>query len=160
MKKKFIPGLLLMAVTAGGFSTLTSCKDTDEDLRTELMGQQANLQAALDALKSQLEDCKNNCNTSITDIKNRLQALEGNEHHTETEIKGWITELTKDYATQSALEDLIKRVEELEKQEPGVKEQFTAEQVATLMTLITNAEAINGLIGENGTVANLADEIE
>ncbi|WP_300804616.1 hypothetical protein, partial [uncultured Duncaniella sp.] len=153
-------GLLLMAVTAGGFSTLTSCKDTDEDLRTELMGQQANLQAALDALKSQLEDCKNNCNTSITDIKNRLQALEGNEHHTETEIKGWITELTNKYATQEALNKLIERVEALENQEPGVKEQFTAEQVATLMTLITNAEAINGLIGENGTVANLADEIE
>ena len=43
MKKKFISGLLLMALTAGGFSTFTSCKDTDEDLRSELQEQYGDL---------------------------------------------------------------------------------------------------------------------
>ena len=61
MKKKFIPGLLLLALTAGGFSTFTSCKDTDEDLYTNLRGEQVSLQAALDALKEQLANCGTNC---------------------------------------------------------------------------------------------------
>lgn len=47
MKKKFIPGLLLLALTAGGFSTFTSCKDTDEDLYAELRGDQLTLKAEL-----------------------------------------------------------------------------------------------------------------
>lgn len=47
MKKKFIPGLLLLALTAGGFSTFTSCKDTDEDLYTNLRGEQLTLKADL-----------------------------------------------------------------------------------------------------------------
>lgn len=156
MKKKFIPGLLLMAVTAGGFSTLTSCKDTDEDLRTELMGQQANLQAALDALKNQIADCKNNCSTEISDIKNRLTSLEGNEHHTETEIKGWITQLTNQYATQQALNDLADRVAALEAKN---NDQFTPEQVATLMTLIANAQELNQLLTTVNGEGGLSDQI-
>lgn len=47
MKKKFIPGLLLLALTAGGFSTFTSCKDTDEDQYVELRGDLVTLKADL-----------------------------------------------------------------------------------------------------------------
>lgn len=47
MKKKFVTGLLLLAVTAGGVSTFTSCKDTNEDLYAELRGENATLRADL-----------------------------------------------------------------------------------------------------------------
>ncbi|MDE5672664.1 MAG: hypothetical protein K2I02_04860, partial [Duncaniella sp.] len=156
MKKKFIPGLLLLALTAGGFSTFTSCKDTDEDLYTNLRGEQVSLQAALDALKDKLANCSSNCQSEIQ----RLEALiNGKPHYTESEIKGWITELTNQYATQDALTQLANRVAALEGKEPGGNDQFKPEDVATLTDLIAIANQLKALVGENGTIANLSTEI-
>ncbi|WP_297065819.1 hypothetical protein [uncultured Duncaniella sp.] len=156
MKKKFIPGLLLLALTAGGFSTFTSCKDTDEDLYTNLRGEQVSLQAALDALKDKLTNCSSNCQSEIQ----RLEALiNGKPHYTESEIKGWITELTNQYATQDALTQLANRVAALEGKEPGGNDQFKPEDVATLTDLIAIANQLKALVGENGTIANLSTEI-
>lgn len=156
MKKKFIPGLLLLALTAGGFSTFTSCKDTDEDLYTNLRGEQVSLQAALDALKDKLANCSSNCQSEIQ----RLEALiNGKPHYTESEIKGWITELTNQYATQDALKQLADRVAALEGKEPGGNDQFKPEDVATLTDLIAIANQLKALVGENGTIANLSTEI-
>lgn len=156
MKKKFIPGLLLLALTAGGFSTFTSCKDTDEDLYTNLRGEQVSLQAALDALKDKLTNCSSNCQSEIQ----RLEALiNGKPHYTESEIKGWITELTNQYATQDALTQLADRVAALEGKEPGGNDQFKPEDVATLTDLIAIANQLKALVGENGTIANLSTEI-
>ncbi|MDE5666568.1 MAG: hypothetical protein K2I31_11660, partial [Duncaniella sp.] len=157
MKKKFIPGLLLLALTAGGFSTFTSCKDTDEDLYTNLRGEQVSLQAALDALKDKLANCSSNCQSEIQ----RLEALiNGKPHYTESEIKGWITELTNQYATQDALTQLANRVAALEGKEPGGNDQFKPEDVATLTDLIAIANQLQALVGENGTIANLSTEIK
>ncbi|MDE5960763.1 MAG: hypothetical protein K2H08_03475 [Duncaniella sp.] len=157
MKKKFIPGLLLLALTAGGFSTFTSCKDTDEDLYTNLRGEQVSLQAALDALKDKLANCSSNCQSEIQ----RLEALiNGKPHYTESEIKGWITELTNQYATQDALTQLADRVAALEGKEPGGNDQFKPEDVATLTDLIAIANQLQALVGENGTIANLSTEIK
>lgn len=158
MKKKFIPGLLLLALTAGGFSTFTSCKDTDEDLYTNLRGEQVSLQAALDALKEQLANCGTNCQKEIQ----RLEALINEKpHFTESEIKGWITQLTNGYATQATVDGLIQRIEALENKTPGGNEQFDAAQVATLMDLISKAESLNQLLntinGEGGVLADITE---
>lgn len=158
MKKKFIPGLLLLALTAGGFSTFTSCKDTDEDLYTNLRGEQVSLQAALDALKEQLTNCGTNCQKEIQ----RLEALINEKpHFTESEIKGWITQLTNGYATQATVDGLIQRIEALENKTPGGNEQFDAAQVATLMDLISKAESLNQLLntinGEGGVLADITE---
>lgn len=158
MKKKFIPGLLLLALTAGGFSTFTSCKDTDEDLYTNLRGEQVSLQAALDALKDKLANCSSNCQSEIQ----RLEALINEKpHFTESEIKGWITQLTNGYATQATVDGLIQRIEALENKTPGGNEQFDAAQVATLMDLISKAESLNQLLntinGEGGVLADITE---
>ena len=131
-----------MAVTAGGFSTLTSCKDTDEDLRTELMGQQANLQAALDALNQKLSDCSTKCADEIVRLENLIKSQ---PHYTENEIKGWITDLTSQYATQESLNALEKRVKALEEKDFN---QFTPEQVAEILALLTTVNGEGGLVDE------------
>lgn len=157
MKKKFIPGLLLLALTAGGFSTFTSCKDTDEDLYTNLRGEQVSLQAALDALKEQLANCGTNCQNEIKRLEDLINSKPG---YTESEIKGWITVLTNQYATQEALKQLADRVAALEGKEPGGNDQFKPEDVTTLTDLIAIADQLKALVGENGTVNTLSTEIE
>lgn len=157
MKKKFIPGLLLLALTAGGFSTFTSCKDTDEDLYTNLRGEQVSLQAALDALKEQLANCGTNCQNEIKRLEDLINSKPG---YTESEIKGWITDLTNQYATQEALKKLSDRVADLEGKEPGGNDQFKPEDVTTLTDLIAIADQLKALVGENGTVNTLSTEIE
>lgn len=157
MKKKFIPGLLLLALTAGGFSTFTSCKDTDEDLYTNLRGEQVSLQAALDALKEQLANCGTNCQNEIKRLEDLINSKPG---YTESEIKGWITDLTNQYATQEALKQLDDRVAALEGKEPGGNDQFKPEDVTTLTDLIAIADQLKALVGENGTVNTLSTEIE
>ncbi|WP_289869886.1 hypothetical protein [uncultured Duncaniella sp.] len=157
MKKKFIPGLLLLALTAGGFSTFTSCKDTDEDLYTNLRGEQVSLQAALDALKEQLANCGTNCQNEIKRLEDLINGKPG---YTESEIKGWITDLTNQYATQEALKQLADRVAALEGKEPGGNDQFKPEDVITLTDLIAIADQLKALVGENGTVNTLSTEIE
>lgn len=157
MKKKFIPGLLLLALTAGGFSTFTSCKDTDEDLYINLRGEQVSLQAALDALKEQLANCGTNCQNEIKRLEDLINGKPG---YTESEIKGWITDLTNQYATQEALKQLADRVAALEGKEPGGNDQFKPEDVTTLTDLIAIADQLKDLVGENGTVNTLSTEIE
>lgn len=157
MKKKFIPGLLLLALTAGGFSTFTSCKDTDEDLYTNLRGEQVSLQAALDALKEQLANCGTNCQNEIKRLEDLINSKPG---YTESEIRGWITDLTNQYATQEALKQLADRVAALEGKEPGGNDQFKPEDVTTLTDLIAIADQLKALVGENGTVNTLSTEIE
>ncbi len=157
MKKKFIPGLLLLALTAGGFSTFTSCKDTDEDLYTNLRGEQVSLQAALDALKEQLANCGTNCQNEIKRLEDLINSKPG---YTESEIKGWITDLTNQYATQEALKQLADRVAALDGKEPGGNDQFKPEDVTTLTDLIAIADQLKALVGENGTVNTLSTEIE
>lgn len=157
MKKKFIPGLLLLALTAGGFSTFTSCKDTDEDLYTNLRGEQVSLQAALEALKERLANCGTNCQNEIKRLEDLINSKPG---YTESEIKGWITDLTNQYATQEALKQLSDRVADLEGKEPGGNDQFKPEDVTTLTDLIAIADQLKALVGENGTVNTLSTEIE
>lgn len=157
MKKKFIPCLLLLALTAGGFSTFTSCKDTDEDLYINLRGEQVSLQAALDALKEQLANCGTNCQNEIKRLEDLINGKPG---YTESEIKGWITDLTNQYATQEALKQLADRVAALEGKEPGGNDQFKPEDVTTLTDLIAIADQLKALVGENGTVNTLSTEIE
>ena len=157
MKKKFIPGLLLLALTAGGFSTFTSCKDTDEDLYIGLRGEQVSLQAALDALKEQLANCGTNCQNEIKRLEDLINGKPG---YTESEIKGWIAELTNQYATQATVNGLISRIEALENRQPGGSDQFKPEDVTTLTDLIAIADQLKALVGENGTVNTLSTEIE
>lgn len=134
MKKKFITGLLLMAVTATGFSTFTSCKDTDDDQFTEIRGDQATLKAALDKLRADLEANKCTCADKLI---------------TEAQVKQWINDQTKNLATQAAL-DLVNA--EITKIKGNGVVDLTKEQVQNLVSLAAQAQTLLGL---SGSVADL-----
>ena len=132
-------------------------KDTDEDLYIGLRGEQVSLQAALDALKEQLANCGTNCQNEIKRLEDLINGKPG---YTESEIKGWIAELTNQYATQATVNGLISRIEALENRQPGGSDQFKPEDVTTLTDLIAIADQLKALVGENGTVNTLSTEIE
>ena len=89
MKKNFINGLILMAlfVAAG---TMTSCKDTYQDLRTEmqsqidyqatvgetLKSQVATLTTELENLKALQQDCKSTCTAKFDELNDKVAALQ------------------------------------------------------------------------------------
>lgn len=127
MKKKFITGLLLLAVTATGFSTFTSCKDTDDDQFNELRGDQATLKAALDKLRADLEANKCTCADKLL---------------TEAQVKQWINDQTKDLATKAAL-DLIDK--EVQKLTGNGLVNLTQDQVQNLVSLAAQAQTLLGL---------------
>lgn len=84
MNRKFINGLLLLAVTTAGCGTFTSCKDTDDDLKAEVAKSNADLQTKLDELSStvaQLKDaqdaCKTECAGKIADLLSKILKVEG-----------------------------------------------------------------------------------
>lgn len=79
MNKKFTKVLLMMAVAIGGCLSVTSCKDTDDDLRVEWSEADADLQqkvnqlsSELEALKSATDACKAECQQKIADLLSKL----------------------------------------------------------------------------------------
>ncbi len=164
MKKQFITGALLLAVTAGGFSTFTSCKDTDEDLYQEVNSKQVALQAALKALQDKLSTCQSNCSGEITRLE---QLIESKDHYTKEQIEGFIA----DYLSQKNVltnittilnvlngvdgsKGLIDRVADLEN-----AKKLTEQQINDVLDLIALKSQIQGLFGADGTIAGLEESI-
>lgn len=135
MKKKFITGLLLLAVTATGFSTFTSCKDTDDDMWVTVEADQARLKALLEQLRQDLEANKCTCADKLL---------------TEAQVKQWINDQTKNLATKDAL-GVVER--EMAKLTGNGVVNLTQEQVQNLVSLAAQAQTLLGL---NNTVTDLS----
>ncbi|MDE5555587.1 MAG: hypothetical protein K2J10_10460, partial [Muribaculaceae bacterium] len=208
MKKQFITGVLLLAVTAFGFSTFTSCKDTDEDLYNGLQSEQvklkASMEATLKALQEQLDklkDCPTNCQAKIDSLKQELTELinkktdydsEDADKQIKDSIDSIMSELEKLYLTKSAfeevlngdngiysrinainealntqggtLESVLARIEALEnKKDPTIPDpadpQFTDDEVKSLLEIIALQAQLEGLFGENGTLAGITSTL-
>lgn len=168
MKKKFITGLLLLAITVMGFSTFTSCKDTDEDLYNKIESEQVSLSAALKALQDQLSQCSSNCSSQIStletklgELQTKLNALQTNGNGVATKddltnlqntINQTIQSLSSLYATQQSVTDLgtlinqlTTRVQNLENK-PEKPDQFTAEEAAALKSISPRVSEIIELL--------------
>lgn len=172
MKKKFIPGLLLLALTAGGFSTFTSCKDTDEDLYTQLEDQILKLNAKT------LKD--------LTDLiaKAKQEAIEAANKYTDDEIKKlpeipdqtqvetWANGAIDAWAQAQGFEDLNKSVTDIiqdmiDKGTIGggstgpscdcALKDLTPEQAKALIALAGQAKALLGdnLDGQGGVISDV-----
>lgn len=137
MKKKLLTVLLFFALTAVSVGTFTSCKDNDEELRTEIAGNKASLEALL-------AKCKAECQAEWTRIDSEIKILNnyfdgGKTTWTQDQINALITEQTKLLATQEALKALEGRIKDLE-------DELTPERVAALITLtsiVDNLKTIN-----------------
>ena len=148
MKKKFISGLLLMALTAGGFSTFTSCKDTDEDLRSELQEQYGDLDKWV---KGKLAGIEGTVMDSITANRERAEKYAKDLASGKVDsdqlnglINAWATGeglSTIQSAVQSIIEDM-KNKGELGTGGSNCECPFDADQAAALISLAGQAKAI------------------
>lgn len=72
MNRKLVNGLLLLTVATAGCGTFTSCKDTDEDFKNEVILDQAELRAELLKL---IEENKCDCPDYAKDVLAKLEAF-------------------------------------------------------------------------------------
>ncbi|MDE6823753.1 MAG: hypothetical protein K2J27_03365 [Duncaniella sp.] len=117
MKKKFISGLLLMALTAGGFSTFTSCKDTEEDLYNELRSETDKTNAELNKLNldllNKIKEAADSAKNDAIAEAGRLDGILRGEIPTDDEITGLANSAITAWAAKNGLNDLSKSVEDI-----------------------------------------------
>ena len=109
MKKKFLNALLVAAMLGGTATSFVSCKDNDADVRTELQGQ---FTTSFEDVIASLENSKKDLQQQIDELNAKLEACGtdcGAMHQT---LSGQIAELKEKV---SVLDELIQRIEELEK---------------------------------------------
>ncbi len=169
MKKKFIPGLLLLALTAGGFSTFTSCKDTDEDLYTGLRGEQVSMRAdLLKEIANALDEAKK---YTDDEIEEAMKVLRGEMPTvpSDQDIEDAAQKVINAWAEKNGLDDVNKTVQDIinEMIKDGTIgtggscdcSKFTDEQIQQLVALAKQAEALigNGLDGKGGLIQSVAE---
>lgn len=117
MNRKFINGLLLLAVTAAGCGTFTSCKDTDDDVTTEIVKLDQSMQAKIDALSKQIAAleqaqtlCKTECAQKLAEMKADIEkAYKLADATLKSELEAAIK--AGDAALKTELETKIKGIE-------------------------------------------------
>ena len=97
MKKKIINGILMVAMVVATSTSLVSCKDTSEDVKTDLMAQ-------VNAVKANLEPRMDQAETNITNLQGRMTTAEGDIAQLKTDVQQLRTDLT-------ALEGRVKQNE-------------------------------------------------
>jgi len=144
MTKKLIIGALLMSAFGLTTVSVTSCKDTEEELRVEFTSQQAKLQAALDELSKKLGECQNACQKKIEEATKDLVS-------TET-----LNNLLKEYAKAEELKNLKEIVDGLKAS--GVTN-LTADQVKDLVKIVAQSENLLKLAEASDDILALAPSI-
>lgn len=172
MKKKFITGLLLLAVAAGGVGTFTSCKDTNEDLYAQLRGENAVLRADMLAeIQKKCQEFQQKLTeyALLTDL-NKYALLNDLKYGTENDlIRLWITQWTADNSA-SGLNAAIKAYLDQLKSEGyfGTNtdctcplKDLTEQQKKDLLAILTNAKALFGdnLDGKGGIMGNFQSDL-
>jgi ABC-type transporter Mla subunit MlaD len=111
MKKKIINGILMVALVAATSTSFVSCKDTSEDVKTDLMAQvnavKANLEPRVQQAESDIANLQGRMTTAESDIATLKQDV--------ADIKEDIAELdTRVGDLEEATEDLEKRMNTVE----------------------------------------------
>ena len=165
MKKQFITGVLLLALTAGGVSTFTSCKDTDEDVYNELNAEQVSLRAALNKLQEQLTQCPTKCQEKIDSLKAELEKAIGEKADTAT-VDSLFRDLANKYADSATVAGLIAKVDSLQAKLDSLEfpeapeAQFTDEQVTALKDLAAISTQITNFFAKDGGLDQMQSQLD
>ena len=165
MKKQFITGVLLLALTAGGVSTFTSCKDTDEDVYNELNAEQVSLRAALKKLQDQLNQCPTECQQKIDSLKTELEKAIGEKADSAT-VDSLFRDLANKYADSATVAGLIAKVDTLQAKLDSLKfpdapeAQFTDEQVDALKDLAAISTQITDFFAKDGGLDQMKSQLD
>ena len=87
MKKKIINGILMVALVGATSTSFVSCKDTSEDVKTDLMAQVNAVKANLEPRVEQAEKDIDALETRMTTAEDDIDALEGRMDDAEKDIK-------------------------------------------------------------------------
>ena len=125
MKKKIINGILMVALVGATSTSFVSCKDTSEDVKTDLMAQ-------VNAVKANLEPRVQQAETDIDALEGRMATAEGDI----TTLKGDVTGLKNDVTS------LKSRVSTLEQEKDSL-----AQVTKTIEGQLTKVESkINTIV--------------
>ena len=143
MKKKIINGILMVALLAATATSFVSCKDNDEDVKTDLIAQ----------LNKQAGDLTTAYKQADTDLENALRAdlatkAELNNYATKQELKDSLA----NYAQKGWVDD------ELEKLWLALNDPDDPNSVDNRLNAIK--DAIEGEGGINDQIADIQDDIE
>ena len=107
MKRKFVNGILLVALLVSSVSCFVSCKDYDEDIYVDMRGRLANEATLREALEAQLKTLQSTVNGLQTQLDNLKKC--------ECDLSDYLKkDALADYATKEQLNALIARVAALE----------------------------------------------
>jgi peptidoglycan hydrolase CwlO-like protein len=105
MKKKIINGILMVALVGATSTSFVSCKDTSEDVKTDLMAQVNAVKANLEPRVEQAEKDIDALEVRATDLEKRAKNLEDSVASHRTEINGMKDEIGKIKNRVSKLEE-------------------------------------------------------
>ena len=132
MKKKIINGILMVALVGATSTSFVSCKDTSEDVKTDLMAQ-------VNAVKAELTPRIEKAESDISTLQGRMTTAEGDISNLQgrmTTAEGNITTLQGDVA------GLKTRVDNLEKEKDSL-----AQVTKTIENQLANVESqINTIV--------------
>ena len=94
MKKKIINGILMVAMVVATSTSFVSCKDTSEDVKTDLMAQVNALKANLEPRIQQAETDIDNLESRATALEGRMDTAEGKIGQLRTDVDDLRTDLT------------------------------------------------------------------
>ncbi|SEA89445.1 hypothetical protein SAMN05216462_3021 [Xylanibacter ruminicola] len=147
MKKKFINGILMVALVAATSTSFVSCKDNDTDV--DLIGQIGNV-------RSDLQTKINDLNTRLGDLDTQLGKLDGKVDQEITDRKNAVTALdtrlqtAEGQLTTLTTETLPQLQDEVDAIDTAVGEQedWIAGVLNNLVTSIENVATYSPLMGQ------------
>ena len=147
MKKKIINGILMVAMVVATSTSFVSCKDTSEDVKTDLMAQ-------VNAVKANLEPRMEKAEANITDLQGRMASAESDIAKLKTDVKELRDDLTdlekRVKANEENIATLQTKVGDLEGRMDNVEGRLDKIEAA-LANLITS---VNVNATSNGILAN------
>jgi len=177
MKKKFINGILMVAMIFATTSSFVSCKDNVDDelvaVYAQLAKQKADLQAQIDSYQTQIDALKqkdqlqdaaiDNLQDEIDDLQDQLDAINSQiaeQSAAIDEIKNRLDEVETDidqlgetiHNLEARVGEIEKAIEELNKQITGIKINQTINNVTGTINLpggMLNLNALAAFYGEN-----------
>ena len=115
MKKKIINGILLVALVFAASSAFVSCKDNDADVKTELYGEIAKLQAQIKQLQDDACKCdgysKSEVDAKIKALQDALDAINLKDYLKIADLPTEVQKLLKDYYTKEEVDKLLKGID-------------------------------------------------
>ena len=155
MKKKIINGILMVALVGATSTSFVSCKDTSEDVKTDLLAQVNAVRADLEPRLDQAEADIDKLETRMTSAEGRLDGVEGrmtkaeeNINYLKGRVAGIRDTLTTVVNDLHAFHDSVYEVtQSLDKRMTTVENRITA-IVASLRDMVTS-------VNINATSTNL-----